>query len=69
VFVYLKKTLNKIKDYYPQIDIVEINHDKDHIHLLIQIPPKLSVGSVVRIINTNTSQMLNQKFKFLKKVY
>lgn len=69
MFVYLKETLKRIKDYYPQIDIIEINHDKDHIHLLVSIPPKLSVGSVVRIIKTNTSRMLNQRFEFLKKVY
>ena len=69
VFAYLEEILKKIKDYYPDITILEINHDRDHIHLLISIPPKFSVGSVVRIIKANTSRMLNKKFEFLKSVY
>ena len=30
IFAYIKERLNQIKDYYPEIEIVEINHDKDH---------------------------------------
>ncbi|MCB1564025.1 MAG: IS200/IS605 family transposase, partial [Alphaproteobacteria bacterium] len=45
------------------------NDDKDHIHLLVSIPPKMSVGSVVRIIKTNTASKLKVNFPFLKKVY
>ena len=58
-----------MKDHYPEIDIVEINHDKDHIHLLVIIPPKYSVSQVVRILKANTSRDLKKKFPFLKKVY
>lgn len=47
---------NHLSSYnYPQIEFVEQNHDKDHIHLLVSIPPKMSVGSVVRIIKSNTA--------------
>ena len=42
----------------------EVNHDKDHIHFLISIPPTMSVGSVVRIIKSNTARNLKQKFPF-----
>ena len=69
VFAYLAQILSKMKDYYPQIDIIEINHDQDHIHLLVSIPPKMAVGSVVRIIKANTARMLRKKFDFLTKVY
>ena len=69
VFAYLEEVLKKIRDYYPQIEVLEINHDQDHIHLLVSIPPKLSVGEVVRIIKANTARMLKKKFDFLKKVY
>ena len=37
--------------------------------MLIVIPPKMSVGSVVRILKSNTSRRLKEKFPFLKKVY
>ena len=55
--------------YYPEIEFKTINHDQDHIHTLVSIPPKMSVGSVVRIIKSNTSRGLKQKFPFLKDVY
>jgi len=65
VFAYLEDILKRIKDYYPEIDILEINHDQDHIHLLVSIPPKLSVGSVVRILKANTARALKKKFDYL----
>lgn len=69
VFAYLEDILKRIKEYYPEIDILEVNHDIDHIHMLVSIPPKLSVGEVVRIIKANTSRALRTKFDYLKKLY
>ena len=69
IFSYMKDRLNQVKEHYPELDILEINHDVDHIHMLIVIPPKFSVGQVVRILKSNTSRDLKQKFPFLKKVY
>ena len=37
--------------------------------MLVSIPPKMSVGSVVRIVKSNTSRGLKQKFPFLKEMY
>ena len=72
IFAYLKTKLLEIRKHYPLIDFKTINYDKkqpDHIHLLISIPPQMSIGSVVRIIKSNTSSSLKQKFLFLKKLY
>jgi len=69
VFAYLKDILERIKEYYPEIDILEINHDLDHIHLLISIPPKLAVGAVVRIIKANTARAMKKKFEYLARLY
>ncbi len=67
---YLGKRLPEIRKHYPEIDILEYNHDKDHVHLLISIPPKMSVGSVVRIIKSNSANWLKEKFaEYLKVVY
>ena len=51
------------------IDIVEINHDIDHIHILVSIPPKLAVGKVIGIIKANTARMLKTKFPYIQKIY
>ena len=69
IFAYLETQLQEIRKHYPQIWFDTVNHDKDHIHLLISIPPKMSVGSVVRLIKTNTAKGLKQKFPFLKQLY
>ena len=69
VFAYLETKLAEIRNYYPEIEFKKVNHDRDHIHMLVSIPPKMSVGSVVRIIKSNTSRGLKQKFPFLKQVY
>src|SRR4029079_4677444 len=61
--------LEEINRYYPEVDFEEVNHDVDHVHFLVSIPPKMSVGSVVRIVKANTSRGVKQKFAFLKELY
>lgn len=69
VFAYFMFKLKDVNKHYPEIGFEEVNHDKDHVHLLVSIPPKMSVGSVVRIVKANTSKKLKEKFSFLKEVY
>ncbi len=69
LFAYVKRKLLEIPEHYPALYIKEVNHDEDHIHLLISIPPQMSVGSVVRLIKSNTSRNLKEQFPFLKQVY
>ena len=69
IFKYMRTRLNQVKEYYPELDIIEINHDTDHIHMLLVIPPKMSVGQAVRILKSNTSRDMKKKFPFLKEVY
>ena len=69
LFAYVKRKLLDITEHYPTIFFKTINHDKDHIHLLVSIPPQLTVGSVVRLIKANTSRKLKEQFPFLKEVY
>ncbi len=66
---YLLEVLKELPKYRPEIIIKEVNTDLDHIHLLVSIPPTVTVGSVVRLIKTNSSNALNQKFPHLREVY
>ena len=65
----LKLKLLELVDHYPKIYLKEMNHDQDHVHLFISIPPTTSVGSVIRLIKTNTARNIKEQFVFLKKVY
>jgi putative transposase len=69
IFAYMLEKMKVLTEHYPEIEVLEINHDEDHVHMLVSIPPKMSVGKVVGIIKANTSRGLKDKFAFLKEVY
>ena len=69
IFAYLELKLLEVRKHYPEIEYKVVNHDKDHVHLLVSIPPKMSVGSAIRIIKANTSREIKQKFPFLRDLY
>ena len=56
-------------EYYPEVEILKMNHDKDHIHMLVSIPPKMKVGKIIGIIKSNTARDMKKKFPFLRGVY
>ena len=66
---YLLVKLEEIRRIYPEVVIVEANTEADHLHVLVSIPPKMSVSDFVRILKSNTANGLKKRFKFLKKVY
>lgn len=59
----------ELTKHYPTIYIKEANHDKDQVHLLISIPPQTSVGSVVRLLKSNTAKNLKKTFPILNKYF
>jgi len=69
VFAYLDTKLAEITEHYPLVMFKKVNHDKDHIHILVSVAPTIAVGKVVGIIKQNTSREIKQKFPFLKQVY
>ena len=69
IWEHLKQKFYEVTEHYPRIRIKEINHDINHVHLLVSIPPQETVGSVVRLFKTNVSRNLKQTFPFLKKLY
>ena len=69
VFAYFEAKLAEVRKYYPELEILEVNHDVDHVHLLLSIPPKMRVSDVVRTIKANTARGMKGKFPFLKDLY
>ncbi len=49
--------------------MIEINTDKDHMHLLLSIPPKMSISDIVKEVKAKTGFYMRRKFPFLDKVY
>ena len=66
---YIKKLFPKILRTMPGCEVVEINIQIDHIHLVMIIPPKYAVSEVVGEIKQYTASRLREKFVWLDKVY
>ena len=65
---YLEKTLNSvIMERYPDVYVIELNVQKDHVHALLEIPPKYSVSSVVGYIKGATSRSMRMHFEYLRR--
>ena len=66
---YLMVTMRAVRRMFPDVEILEQNTDKDHIHLLLSVPPKLSVSEVVGYMKGRSAHSMRKKFPFLSKVY
>jgi putative transposase len=69
IFAYFDIKLAEVTNHYPLIKFIKVNHDQDHIHLLMSLPPTMGVGKAIGLLKQNTSRELKQKFPFLKQVY
>ena len=61
--------MNQVEESQPEIEIMEMNHDGDHIHMRLSIPPKKKVSEVVRTIKSTSGRLLKKQFEYLKKAY
>jgi len=66
---YFELILKGILEPVPEVEVITMNHDKDHIHLHISIPPKMKISDVVRRIKSNSGRMLKRKFEYMRKAY
>lgn len=67
--VYLDKLFPKVLRTMPGCELVEYNIQSDHIHMVMIIPPKYAVATVVGRLKGRTSSRLRKRFVSLKKVY
>jgi len=65
----LKRKVRQVSKFHPEVDIMEVNMDVDHMHVMVSIPPKMSVSEVVKLIKANTGKAMREHFPFLEKVY
>ena len=63
---YLKRKVLQVGKFHPEIEMLEVNTHLDHIHLVVSIPPKLSVSQVVNMIKANTGNSMRKKFPFIR---
>ena len=52
---------------WKKVEILEMNVQKDHIHMIVSIPPKISVSQFMGIIKGKTAIKVFKSFPVLKK--
>ena len=66
---FIEQRLFDIYQYHPDIEIEQYSIQNDHLHIVIVIPPKYSVSSIIGKIKANTSREIRQHFEWIRKLY
>jgi putative transposase len=66
---YAEIILNNVPNLEPDIEVKKLNVQLDHVHMVIVVPPRVAVASVVGYIKSQSAKQLKAKFPFLEKVY
>jgi putative transposase len=53
----------------PGVKIEKIGFDKDHLHMLMEIPRKYDIASVIGKLKSQSGSQVRKKFKWLEKVF
>ena len=69
VGAYLDRLWPKVMSVMPGCEIVKCNIQADHIHMVMIIPPKYAVSSVVGRMKGITAIRLRKRYEWLKRPY
>ncbi len=66
---YTEKILSHIPELYPDIEVVKLNVQEDHVHMVVVIPHRIAVANAIQYIKTQSAKKLKAKFPFIQKTY
>jgi putative transposase len=66
---HLEKLVYKSIKAMPGVEVQEINIQRDHIHMLMVIPPRYAVSEVVGRLKSGTSKIFRERYGLFKRVY
>ncbi|HAJ33439.1 MAG TPA: IS200/IS605 family transposase [Candidatus Atribacteria bacterium] len=64
---YTEKILSHIPELYPDIEVVKLSVQEDHVHMVVVIPPRIAVADAIQYIKTQSAKKLKAKFPFMQK--
>jgi len=53
----------------PGVSVETIGFDQDHLHMVMVIPPKYAIASVMGALKNQSASYMRKKFPWLEKVY
>ena len=66
---YIRKTMPSLLRSMPGVEVETIGFDKDHLHMVMTIPPKYSISEVMGGLKGQLSSRMRKFFKWLEQVY
>ena len=69
VTAYIRRIMPKLLRSMPGVMIESIGFDRDHLHMMMVIPPKYSIAAVMGQLKSQSASQLRGKFAWLQKVY
>ena len=66
---YICKTLPSLLRSMPGVTVETIGFDKDHVHMVMVIPPKYSIADVMGRLKSQLASRMRKFFPWLEKVY
>ena len=66
---FISDRFQEITAYHPDVAIDTYNIQEDHVHLVMVIPPKYSVSSIVGKLKSNSSRKARSHFSWLDDMY
>ena len=73
--VFTSNILDEMKNVFEKVcedfeaELIEFNGEDDHVHLLVNYPPKISVSKMVNSLKGVSSRLLKKQFSELEKRY
>lgn len=69
LFEYLRGKTIRLFSLW-DIELLEMNYEPDHIHILISAPPQICLSTMINSYKTTTSRLVRKKFsEYLSKFY
>lgn len=66
---YAEKILTHVEGLEEDIEVIKVNVQKDHVHMIIVIPPRVAVADVIQFIKSQSGKFLKARFPFLQKTF
>lgn len=73
--VFNRNTLNALRRIFDdvckkfEVTLIEFEGEKDHVHLLVHYPPKVSLSKLVNTLKGVSSRLLRKNFNYLHQYY
>lgn len=65
---YIEVEIRKLSEY-KGVEVQELNIQKDHIHMVVSIPPKISISEYMGYLKWKTAIKIFQKQQEIRKTY